>query len=89
MKTLVSIQGLMAALAASSDSRLVGARPADRKTGRPAPAVEIQGPADEQRGAEHGLLPDAHRAAIASRVHAEMVSTLLSDLVLQVCERAA
>jgi hypothetical protein len=45
--------------------------------------------AAEQRRAEHGLLPDAHLAAIASRVHAEMVSTLLSDLVLQACKRAA
>jgi hypothetical protein len=43
----------------------------------------------ERRRAEHGLLPDAHLAAIAARVHAEMVSPLLSDLVTRPCEWAA
>jgi hypothetical protein len=43
----------------------------------------------DRRRAEHGLLPDAHLAAIATRVHAEMVSPLLSDLVARACEWAA
>jgi hypothetical protein len=43
----------------------------------------------DRRRAEHGLLPDAHLAAIAARVHTEIVSPLLSDLVARACEWAA
>jgi hypothetical protein len=35
----------------------------------------------ERRRAAHGLLPEAHLSAIAARVHAEVVSPLLSELV--------
>jgi hypothetical protein len=56
-----------------------------------APAVRPEtGVTDaERRRAEHGLLPEAHLAAIATRVHTEMVSPLLSDLVARTCEWAA
>jgi hypothetical protein len=43
----------------------------------------------DRRRAEHGLLPEAHLAAIAARVHTELVSPLLSDLVARACEWAA
>ena len=43
----------------------------------------------QRRRAEHGLLPETHLAAIAARVHHELVSPLLSDLVARTCARAA
>ncbi|MDQ2644196.1 MAG: hypothetical protein M3020_10300 [Myxococcota bacterium] len=54
---------------------------------------EVQGGAElshaQRRRAEHGLLPEAHLTTIAARVHREIVSPLLSELVARACERAA
>jgi hypothetical protein len=43
----------------------------------------------ERRRSEHGLLPETRLRGIAARVHAEMVTPILSRLVGQSCEEAA